>query len=195
MSFTVVAGKPFRIENNKGEYLEYINDRLQGNLPVYDLDVLGDSSEYQFKLAKDDNYIITDFDNKTKFCFGADENYVSVAAEGADKIIVNEGGKISLEGNNISYDVRLSMNTRTALMELSGTASSKAAIEHENNNITIESDDPGDVDITIYDTQGNVSSDTADGGNTVKIDEKNMFPIHLSKHVMSVCQKIESLIE
>ena len=173
MYFTVVAGKPFRIENNKQEFLELINDKLQGDLPVYDLDVLGDSSEYQFKLAKDDNYIITDFDNETKFCIRTDENYISVAAEGADKIIVNEGNKISLEGNNVSYDVRLSMNTRTALMELSGTASSKADIEHENNNITIESDDPGDVDITIYDTQGNVSSNTVEGGSTITIDEND----------------------
>ena len=171
ISFTTETGKPFRLTNLTGQYLEYDNDELQGTLDVYDLKVLGDSSEYRFELPDDEEYSISNFNGKEEFSFRTGTDYLSAAVEGADSINVKNGNTVVLDGDTISYTIRLSMNTKTALMELSGTSSANVSIKHVEDKIIIEADDHGEVGITIYDTEGNITSDTINGGSTIVIDE------------------------
>ena len=171
--FTVSGGESFRLENSLGQYLEYGDNELSGNMNIYDFEILGDSLQTRFKIDNDENYRITNFNDSTKFCFRTDNNYLSVLTEGADGIIVNNGNSLVVEGKTISYNVRMGMNTEDGLIGLSGQSSNSLDIEHNEGNIIVKSDNQSDISIKKYDTEGHISSKKVVGKDTVIIDEKD----------------------
>ena len=169
--FTIPAGESFRLENHSGEYLEYSNNEFSSTIDVYGFEIIGDDSQYRFKLAYDDNYNVTNFNDSTKFCFRTDADYISVLAKGVNKINVKNGSSVTIDGSAISYNVRMSLNTKKGFVELLGEVSKSASFIHDRGNIIIEADDLSDVKVNEYNTEGDISSNSFSGNKKIIIDE------------------------
>lgn len=65
----------------------------------------------------------------------------------------------------------MSSNTDAGLIELSGNASNSAVIDHDEESIIIESNNTSDVEVSIYDIEGDISSTTISGDDIIVFNE------------------------
>ena len=184
-AFSVDTERRFRLENGAGDYLAFTGDRFEGTIEILNLEILGDYRQFRITIPYSSDYRITDLDEGTSFSMRTDDSYVSGNAYGADRIDINDRG-VSLSGESVSYNLRISMNTGVSLLEVSGRGGDSTSIVREEDAIKVVSEAADGIDITIFDSEGNVVSDHLDGNEAIEIREEDYLSTPLDDAEVSV---------
>ncbi len=126
MYVSVDASSAFKLVNDKGESLEYDGTYYSGNMEVYNIQPIVNTTEascvYEIDYSNNITYISSS--EEDSFDVYDDESYYAVESTGMDTAYIDLNQGISLSGNDINFNVVAGNENseKAAITEVSGKA-------------------------------------------------------------------------
>jgi alpha-tubulin suppressor-like RCC1 family protein len=168
----VPIGKKFRLENDKGEWLEYDGAAYTGNMKVYDCVSVGMENDPDWSLTVDasDRFSMTKLDKGCTLICKIEGKGYGVTADGAKSVLITENG-LDIQGNQYHLDLTVQLEGQDFVrMDTDITGDAKVTKNGENVQIQAEGSCEN-TKISVYDNGGIQKETVLSPGKTVGYGE------------------------